>query len=255
MFFPLIQGQKNVFGTQKLSQINNSVSSLLISCARFLSLSNSLDCLYFTLNIVSDTCTWKRWLNVDSDPSDGREEESLTKLINEFGTDACATPMDFQARSVRTKIFHNSTGNRFEYADKESGLLCLNVRQCDGQCEDYEIRFCCPLQPEKGTRIRYSCPESEYYLDFKDDQFPKTFEMECQENGKWLSKDIQSKELCSDGTNTCALPKIPSCHSRKIECPLRQLPNKSYAKRTLVSSGNSVNLDATYSYKCAKSGE
>ncbi|TRY71799.1 hypothetical protein TCAL_10551, partial [Tigriopus californicus] len=204
---------------------------------------------------INDTsCTWKRWLNVDTDQADGKEEESLVKLTQEFGTDACSNPIAFQARSVQTKTSSNFTGDRFEHIDTDSGLLCLNVRQPNGKCEDYEVRLCCPIQPESGTLIRYSCPNSEYYLDFKDDQFPKFLHVECQDDGLWHSKDVQSKELCSNGTKACALPNIPSCQSRKVACPLGQLPFRSDAERNLLSLGNDLYLGATYSYQCKTSG-
>ena len=98
-----------------------------------------------------DGCTkWSEWHNRD-DPS-GQADSELLGSFNLFPDsygymqdglpgDMCANPIAAQARVVGTHQNTTSQNVRFGL----DGLWCINMEQPGSeQCNDYEIRFCCP---------------------------------------------------------------------------------------------------------------
>ena len=58
----------------------------------------------------------------------------------------CAThgePLAVQGRVVGSWIPYNHTNDVFKRIDNGFGLSCINEEQSDGQCENYEVRYCC----------------------------------------------------------------------------------------------------------------
>ena len=64
-----------------------------------------------------------------------------------------STVLAIQARVVGSWTPFNHTDDVLRRMNPGYGLLCRNQEQLDGQCEDYEVRYCCSgdtLVKEKG---------------------------------------------------------------------------------------------------------
>ncbi|KAK6189109.1 hypothetical protein SNE40_005148 [Patella caerulea] len=55
----------------------------------------------------------------------------------------CSSPSSIQARLVDNQAPYQ-TGEDFVLLSPTGGLTCLNDQQLDGECNNYEVRFCCP---------------------------------------------------------------------------------------------------------------
>ena len=83
--------------------------------------------------------SWTSWYDNDDPQGDG-DDESLLTLRTRFPGEICAHPTEFEARVVSSGLALDlNSGNVL--ASRLEGLECLNIF---GDCEDYEIRFCCP---------------------------------------------------------------------------------------------------------------
>ena len=63
-----------------------------------------------------------------------------TSIGNNAGSDV---PFAIEARVVGSQLPYNSTKDILTKINPDIGLICFNKYQVDGQCEDYELRYCC----------------------------------------------------------------------------------------------------------------
>ena len=77
-------------------------------------------------------------------PADGLDDESVWKFRDLDGINLCNgnAPTSTEARVAGTQADYTTTGQTV-LIDPENGFLCEN-NQNDPDCENYEIRFCCP---------------------------------------------------------------------------------------------------------------
>ncbi|XP_008322770.2 uncharacterized protein LOC103389224 [Cynoglossus semilaevis] len=87
---------------------------------------------------------WTDWFN-DDDPSIDGDSETLTDLLTAHPDQICLEPIEIQ---VRTESGENmeSTGDVIFVANTSLGFICNNADQADGMCEDYQVRFQCPVE-------------------------------------------------------------------------------------------------------------
>ena len=86
--------------------------------------------------------TWTGWTSRD-DPS-GNYDSETTSDYRQDGNEICNGDLasSIEARVIETKADYTTTGQTV-LIDSENGFLCDN-NQNDPDCENYEIRFCCP---------------------------------------------------------------------------------------------------------------
>jgi hypothetical protein len=90
---------------------------------------------------------WTPWMNRDA-PSGNGDGEHLGALRME-GRRVCENPIGVQCRRT-DGVDHTLTGENLSC--RPAGLECLNDQQPDGNCDDYEVRFACPLEaPKPGS--------------------------------------------------------------------------------------------------------
>ena len=80
------------------------------------------------------------------DDGDG-EYETLLMLRHENPGEICVNPTAVDARVVGDQTHYSQTGQILT-VDSKTGLECVNDRQPNGICLDYEVRFCCPSKCE-----------------------------------------------------------------------------------------------------------
>ena len=66
----------------------------------------------------------------------------------------CKRPTAIGARVVSSNTSYQLAGDTV-HLTPSSGLLCFSQQQNDGQCEDYQVRYCCP--GEKKDLISSFC--------------------------------------------------------------------------------------------------
>ena len=92
---------------------------------------------------LPSTCplgSWTPWYNSD-DPSGEGDDETLTTLRSLYPDVICESPIHFEARIASTGTPLNSSADNV-FASRLMGLECVNFVGVD--CDDYEVRFCCP---------------------------------------------------------------------------------------------------------------
>ncbi|KAI8503251.1 hypothetical protein Bbelb_190720 [Branchiostoma belcheri] len=89
---------------------------------------------------------WTPWYDRD-DPTATGDYETLSSLrMEHFGQICYALSVTkLQARVKGSHVPAEQSGDRLFIFDPRLGLACRNEDQEDKQCEDYEVRFCCPL--------------------------------------------------------------------------------------------------------------
>ena len=97
------------------------------------------------------TCVqgWSPFMNVDnpknksvaSEIYGGGDIESLSALRQRYSF--CAHPTSIQCRSAKDQYPYIRTGDVDVICDVNKGLLCMNRKQTDGECADYEVSFYC----------------------------------------------------------------------------------------------------------------
>lgn len=85
---------------------------------------------------------WTPWIN--SDRPGGNGDFQTIKGLTKDGK-LCANPVDIECRVAGIKTESHKTGETLT-CDTVSGHLCSNKDQSDGRCEDYEVRFACPVK-------------------------------------------------------------------------------------------------------------
>ena len=85
-----------------------------------------------------------------------QDDTSVYRVLQGGKQDAV---LAMQARVIGSWIPFNHTDDFLSRLDPGYGLLCRNQQQVDGQCEDYEVRYCCLgdiLTKKKGTIYLHS---------------------------------------------------------------------------------------------------
>ena len=81
---------------------------------------------------------WTTWLDRD-DPTNNGDYE----LLHEYSSDeACENPIALQAQA------RTSGSSEVTHVDLEWGFWCSNDEQLEGDCADFEVRYCCPKTAE-----------------------------------------------------------------------------------------------------------
>ncbi|XP_024912335.1 mucin-5AC-like isoform X2 [Cynoglossus semilaevis] len=88
------------------------------------------------------TC-WTTWFNRD-DPSGLGDWETVTDLCRENPGQICQDPIEIQVKTTSGASM-DSTGDVIFVANTNSGFVCRNADQESGTCEDYTVRFKCPI--------------------------------------------------------------------------------------------------------------
>ncbi|KAK5864265.1 hypothetical protein PBY51_001219 [Eleginops maclovinus] len=102
---------------------------------------------------VSEQCR-TQWLNSD-DPSEGwGDVESIVQLLKTFPGRLCRNPVSIEAKAING-ISAEHTGDSFLSYDAHFGFACMNEKQRNKQCEDYQVILTCPSDFCQGCRTRW----------------------------------------------------------------------------------------------------
>jgi hypothetical protein len=93
------------------------------------------------ITAVTSGSAWKPWLDRDN-PSGNGDGEYLS--LFDPVTQACAKPLLAECRRVSDKVDFTQTGEKVTCNITDGGF-CNNDDQSDKMCDDYEVRFLCPL--------------------------------------------------------------------------------------------------------------
>lgn len=85
---------------------------------------------------------WTPWLNRDRQSGKGDYETLSGHLKNGA---ACESPSDVQCRATKSKEDWRKTEETY-HCSTEAGGYCNNRDQSDRRCQDYEVRFMCPIE-------------------------------------------------------------------------------------------------------------
>lgn len=85
---------------------------------------------------------WTNWIN--SDRPGGNGDYQMTKSFKEKGQ-ICSDPVAIECRTVKGQKDWRSTGEKMT-CNVETGGYCVNKEQSDRRCEDYEVRYSCPVK-------------------------------------------------------------------------------------------------------------
>ncbi|KAK7882742.1 hypothetical protein WMY93_028916 [Mugilogobius chulae] len=88
------------------------------------------------------TC-WTEWFNRDNPRGEG-DFETLHHLRIENPGRICPKPMEIQVQTAFGAPM-NSTDDHIHIVDTMTGFICRNTDQKKGNCQDYQVRFKCPL--------------------------------------------------------------------------------------------------------------
>ena len=81
-----------------------------------------------------DGYEWTSYFNSDDPSQDGDFE-----IISSHSSSAvCRAPIAIQAANV------NAGSSDVTHIDLDIGFYCVNGEQDNGQCADFEVRYCCP---------------------------------------------------------------------------------------------------------------
>nr|XP_032814129.1 CUB and zona pellucida-like domain-containing protein 1 [Petromyzon marinus] len=83
---------------------------------------------------------WTRWYDRD-DPSGNGDYETLQQLRQEYPGEICLSPLAIEAMTLDW-IPADQTG-QVTVNGTTVGFYCVNIRQVDNQCLDYQVRFLC----------------------------------------------------------------------------------------------------------------
>ncbi|KAJ8372067.1 hypothetical protein AAFF_G00294810 [Aldrovandia affinis] len=98
------------------------------------------------LTCPSDFCRGcrTRWLDADNPTGQG-DYETLLQLQMRYPGEICSQPIGIEAITVSgTPALQ--TGDTFLIYDATNGFACLNTAQRGRMCQDYKVRFTCPLE-------------------------------------------------------------------------------------------------------------
>lgn len=93
---------------------------------------------------ISDVTTgsdWTQWLDRD-DPTINGDGEHLS-LFDPM--QVCPKPLLAECRRISDQVASNQTGESTVCSITQGGY-CNNAEQDDGACDDYEVRFLCPVE-------------------------------------------------------------------------------------------------------------
>lgn len=100
---------------------------------------------------------WSPFMNVDnpknksvaSEIFGGGDIESLSALRQKYSF--CAEPSSIKCQSVSDKYPYTLTGDVDVICNVEKGLLCMNRKQANGECKDYEVSVYCDCGGRKRS--------------------------------------------------------------------------------------------------------
>ncbi|XP_043963374.1 cell migration-inducing and hyaluronan-binding protein-like [Gambusia affinis] len=85
---------------------------------------------------------WTQWFEIDN-PSRNGDRENLAKLLRRYPGKICPDPLHVEARTV-SGLTPEEAGDIVKI-DTNRGFICRKRDQPDRECEDYKVRFSCPL--------------------------------------------------------------------------------------------------------------
>lgn len=83
---------------------------------------------------------WTPWSNADTPSADG-DKELVSDVADKIGF--CKNPMYMVARVVGDHTAAENSGNVLDEMSHRTGLICLNSKQSQGICKDFEVRYIC----------------------------------------------------------------------------------------------------------------
>lgn len=180
----------------------------------------------------TDVYKWTNWLNSDSPDGPGDQE-----LIHNFAQNQiCQTPLAIQARTV------SNVGNAENlHINLESGFLCLNDKN-QGQCADFEVRFCCPIF-KTGECDQRGYVWTGWYNDDRDEPSNRR----AQKLWVSSSQEIEEVQVYGEG-GACRSPLASHVRVRPTGSTSFQTVMTEYAKE--------LKFDLTPSkYHCVNEGQ
>ncbi|XP_076132302.1 uncharacterized protein LOC143114527 [Alosa pseudoharengus] len=97
------------------------------------------------LTCPSDFCQGcrTRWFDLD-DPTGRGDYETFRQLQVAFPEAVCSQPVAIEAMTT-SGVPALQTGDTFQVYDATHGFACVNAEQGGRRCQDYKVRFTCPL--------------------------------------------------------------------------------------------------------------
>ncbi|XP_048097017.1 uncharacterized protein si:dkey-205h13.2 [Alosa alosa] len=97
------------------------------------------------LTCPSDFCQGcrTRWFDLD-DPTGRGDYETFRQLQIAFPEAVCSQPVAIEAMTT-SGVPALQTGDTFQVYDATHGFACVNAEQGGRRCQDYKVRFTCPL--------------------------------------------------------------------------------------------------------------
>jgi hypothetical protein len=93
---------------------------------------------------ISDVTTgsaWTQWLDRD-DPTGNGDGEHLSLFDP---SQVCPKPLLAECRRISDSVASTQTGES-TVCNITQGGICINAEQSDGACDDYSVRFLCPVE-------------------------------------------------------------------------------------------------------------
>ena len=100
-------------------------------------------------NLVAGTCPtgqWSAWFDTMDPSAAGGDIEMMDSHIQNIFSTICQNPTGAQGRIVGAPDINgepDTTTMQERVTMSRFGLMCMSMHQ-NGNCEDYEVRFCCP---------------------------------------------------------------------------------------------------------------
>ncbi|KAK7882741.1 hypothetical protein WMY93_028915 [Mugilogobius chulae] len=149
---------------------------------------------------------WTEWFDRDN-PSGTGDWETLEDLRSEYPGRICPKPLQIQVQTTSGAPM-SSTGDNIYKADILTGFICRNRDQRKGRCQDYKVRFLCPL----SFCIRQRC-----YTDWFDRDDPSgtgdwetLFALRADYPGQICNNPLQIQVESLDGDSVATTGNIIS---------------------------------------------
>ncbi|KAM4712493.1 cartilage intermediate layer protein 1-like [Anableps anableps] len=93
---------------------------------------------------------WTEWFDRDNPVGNG-DMEDFSSLQKENPWKICQDPVDIEARTLRGCSVQE-TGEKIYRYDTVFGFICRNSDQRSQKCQDYKVRFSCPVNIQENVR-------------------------------------------------------------------------------------------------------
>ncbi|KAK7882740.1 hypothetical protein WMY93_028914 [Mugilogobius chulae] len=149
---------------------------------------------------------WTQWFDRDN-PSGTGDWETLHQLKSENPGRICSMPQQIQVQTISGAPM-SSTGDNIYKADVVEGFACRNIDQSGRICQDYRVRFMCPLD---------FCTQFLCYTEWfnRDDpsgtgDWETLLNLRAEHPGHICNSPLQIQALTTDGTTVAATGNVIS---------------------------------------------